>query len=79
VYNNIKVKVLKRKKVFNMCKVLKCDSKTCVNYCNGICNAETIEIKNFTWYSEEEKEELDNAACGSYKYYHDWMCRPRAV
>lgn len=60
-----------------MCKVLKCDSKTCVNYFNETCKAETIEIKNFTWYSEEEKEELDNASCGSYKYDNDWMLRPR--
>lgn len=62
-----------------MCLVLNCDSKTCVNYDKGTCKAERIEIKNFTWYSEEEKEELDRAACGSYQYDHDWMCKTEAI
>lgn len=53
-----------------MCKV-KCEWKTCVNYENGLCNAENIELKSFDY--EEEKEELEGLKCSSYKYDNDWM------
>lgn len=55
--------------------LVKCGVKTCANYGEGICQAEAIEIKNFTWYSETEKEELDEMRCDTYKYYVNWMFR----
>ncbi|MFT8350115.1 DUF1540 domain-containing protein [Clostridium saccharoperbutylacetonicum] len=56
--------------------LVKCGAKTCVNYNDGMCKAKAIEIKNFTWYSEEEKEELDEMRCDTYKYYVNWMLKP---
>jgi hypothetical protein len=55
--------------------LVKCGAKTCVNYKEGMCQAEAIEVKNFTWYSEEEKEEQDEMVCGTYKYFVNWMFR----
>jgi hypothetical protein len=54
---------------------VKCDSKTCINYKNGECSLEEIEIKNFTWYDEAEKEEKDKPACANYDYDDNWMYR----
>ncbi|UYZ37242.1 DUF1540 domain-containing protein [Clostridium beijerinckii] len=52
---------------------IKCDTKTCISYKDGECILDTIEIKNFTWYDEEEREEKDKPACATYQYDHDWM------
>lgn len=55
--------------------VVKCEAKTCEHYCKGKCTAEEIEITNFTWWSEEEHEELDEMKCDTYKYFINWMYR----
>lgn len=57
-----------------MCKV-KCDSKTCKNYKEGYCQAETIEIKNFEYWVEEKKEFEDIERCGSYEKDEMWLCK----
>jgi hypothetical protein len=61
-----------------MCKVM-CDAKTCKNYKEGVCQAETITIKNFEWWNEDEKEYKDHERCFRYEYDNDWMCRPKAM
>jgi hypothetical protein len=38
-----------------------------------MCGSESLEMKDFTWYSEEEKEELDKTACATYEYDSEWM------
>jgi hypothetical protein len=53
--------------------LVKCEAKTCINYREGMCQAEALEIKNFTWYSEEKKEEEDEMICNSYEYFINWM------
>jgi hypothetical protein len=55
--------------------IVKCDSKTCVNYENGMCGAESIEIKNFEFWVEEEKEFNDIERCGSYEKDPQWLCK----
>jgi hypothetical protein len=57
-----------------MCKVI-CTAKTCQNYKEGNCQAETISIKDFTWHDEEAKEDLDEMKCSSYQYNRDWMLK----
>ncbi|OOM17244.1 hypothetical protein CLSAB_19640 [Clostridium saccharobutylicum] len=61
-----------------MCKVM-CNAKTCKNYKNGACGAETISIKDFTWYSEEDKEDIDEMKCSNFEWDKDWMLKPVAI
>ncbi|WP_297420530.1 DUF1540 domain-containing protein [Clostridium sp.] len=55
--------------------LIKCEAKTCINYNAGRCQAPALEIVDFTWYSEEEKEEFDIMKCNTYKYFSNWMYR----
>lgn len=53
--------------------LVECDAKTCIHYKNGICQSEALKMKNFTWYSEKEKEEKNKTACVTYEYDRNWM------
>lgn len=48
--------------------LVKCGAETCNYNNNGMCQAETIEMKDFSWYSEGNKEEVDEMKCSSYEY-----------
>lgn len=57
-----------------MCKVL-CDSKTCKNYMQGVCGADSIKVVNHEYWNSDEKVFDDVEKCGSYEYFRDWMLR----
>jgi hypothetical protein len=57
-----------------MSKIL-CDAKTCINYENGVCKAETIKIVNFEYWIEDSKEYKDIEKCGSYEMDKLWLSK----
>ncbi|MCE5221303.1 MAG: DUF1540 domain-containing protein [Clostridium sp.] len=48
--------------------LVRCNAKTCTHNKSDMCKADTIEMKDFSWYSEENKEEVDEMKCSSYEY-----------
>lgn len=51
--------------------VVKCVAKTCVHNKNGICASNLIEMVDFEYYSDAEKERReiidDDIKCDTYK------------
>jgi hypothetical protein len=52
-----------------------CTAKTCINYKNGMCTSESIEMIDFEYYStlDKEKKELsdDDMKCSTYKSIYE--------
>ena len=53
--------------------LVKCDAKTCFYYEKGKCKADELEVKNFEWWSEEEKQYLNHEMCATYEYDKDFL------
>lgn len=52
--------------------LIKCNWRTCKNYKDGVCRADSIELKSFDY--EEDNEELEGLKCATYEYDSFWMC-----
>lgn len=52
-----------------------CTAKTCINYKNGMCTSESIEMIDLEYYStlDKEKKELsdDDMKCSTYKSIYE--------
>ncbi len=46
--------------------LIKCNWRTCKNYKDGVCRADSIELKSFDY--EEDNEELEGLKCATYEY-----------
>lgn len=55
--------------------MIDCTGIMCLHEKNGKCTADKIEIVNFEYWDEEEKEYKDFQRCGTFKKDPNWISK----